>query len=128
MLGTYTLSAGYREAYYGRAQQVRRLIRGDFQQAFEKVDVIAAPVSPVLPFKLGEKLEDPVAMYMIDGYTIPVNLAGLPGLSLPARPVDGLPTAVQVIGNDFAEGRLLTLGAVLQRETDWHRAMPAAFA
>ena len=128
MLGTYTLSAGYRDAYYGRAQQVRRLIRRDFQKAFETVDAIAAPVSPVLPFRLGEKLQDPVAMYLIDCYTIPVNLAGLPGLSLPARPVEGLPTAVQLIGNDFEEGRLLGLGAALQRETDWHRAMPEAFA
>ena len=128
MLGTYALSAGYRDAYYGRAQRVRQLIRRDFQQAFEKVDAIAAPVSPVLPFKLGEKMQDPVAMYLIDCYTIPVNLAGLPGLSLPARPVDGLPTGMQLIGNYFDEARLLGLGAAWQRETDWHRQVPPAFA
>ena len=128
MIGTYALSAGYRDAYYGRAQRVRQLIRQDFQQAFEEVDVIAAPVSPVLPFKLGEKTQDPVAMYLIDCYTIPVNLAGLPGLSLPARPVDGLPTGVQLIGNYFDEARLLGLGAAWQRETDWHRQVPPGFA
>ena len=128
MLGTYALSAGYRDAYYGRAQRVRQLIRRDFQQAFEKVDAIAAPVSPVLPFKLGEKMQDPVAMYLIDCYTIPVNLAGLPGLSLPARPVDGLPTGMQLIGNYFDEARLLGLGAAWQRETDWHRQVPPEFA
>ena len=128
MIGTYALSAGYREAYYGRAQRVRELIRRDFQQAFESVDAIAAPVSPVLPFRLGEKTEDPVAMYLIDCYTIPVNLAGLPGLSLPARPVEGLPTGVQLIGNDFDEARLLGLGAAWQRETDWHRQIPPRFA
>ena len=128
MTGTYALSAGYRDAYYGRAQRVRQLIRRDFQQAFEKVDVIAAPVSPVLPFKLGEKMQDPVAMYRIDGYTIPVNLAGLPGLSLPARPAEGLPTGVQLIGNYFDEARLLGLGAAWQRETDWHRQVPPGYA
>ncbi len=128
MTGTYALSAGYREAYYDRARQVRQLIRRDFQQAFETVDVIAAPVSPVLPFRLGEKMQDPVAMYRIDGYTIPVNLAGLPGLSLPARPVEGLPTGVQLIGDYFDEARLLGLGAAWQRETDWHRQVPPGFA
>ena len=128
MIGTYALSAGYREAYYDQARRVRQLIRRDFQQAFEKVDAIAAPVSPVLPFQLGEKTQDPVAMYLIDCYTIPVNLAGLPGLSLPARPVDGLPTGVQLIGNYFDEARLLGLGAAWQRETDWHRQVPPGFA
>ena len=128
MIGTYALSAGYWDAYYGRAQRVRQLIRRDFQQAFQKVDVIAAPVSPVLPFKLGEKTQDPVAMYLIDCYTIPVNLAGLPGLSLPARPVEGLPTGVQLIGSYFDEARLLGLGAAWQRETDWHRQVPPEFA
>ena len=128
MIGTYALSAGYREAYYDQARRVRQLIRRDFQQAFEKVDAIAAPVSPVLPFRLGEKTQDPVAMYLIDCYTIPVNLAGLPGLSLPAQPVDGLPTGVQLIGNYFDEARLLGLGAAWQRETDWHRQVPPGFA
>ena len=128
MIGTYALSAGYRDAYYGRAQRVRQLIRRDFQQAFEEVDVIAAPVSPVLPFKLGEKMQDPVAMYLIDCYTIPVNLAGLPGLSLPTRPVEGLPTGVQLIGNYFDEASLLALGAAWQRETGWHRQVPPGYA
>ena len=127
MSGTYALSAGYYEAYYGRAQRVRQLIRRDFQQAFKAVDVIVAPVSPVLPFRLGEKTTDPVEMYLTDCYTIPVNLAGLPGLSLPARPAEGLPTGVQLIGNYFDEGRLLALGAAWQQETEWHRQVPPGF-
>ncbi len=128
MLGTYALSAGYYQAYYGKAQRVRQLIRQDFQQIFDQADVIAAPVSPVLPFALGEKLEDPLAMYQMDCYTIPVNLAGLPGLSLPTRPIEGLPSAVQLIGNYFDEARLLGLGHVWQRETAWHRLIPPEFA
>ncbi len=128
MLGTYALSAGYYQAYYGKAQRVRQLIRQDFQEVFEQADVIAAPVSPVLPFLLGEKLEDPVEMYLIDCYTIPVNLAGLPGLSIPTRPIDGLPTAVQLIGNYFDEARMLRWGHVWQQETDWHRQVPPEFA
>ena len=128
MLGTYALSAGYYQAYYGKAQRVRQLIRQDFQQIFEQADVIAAPVSPVLPFTLGEKLEDPLEMYQMDCYTIPVNLAGLPGLSLPTRPVDGLPSAVQLIGNYFDEARLLGWGHAWQCETAWHRLIPPEFA
>ena len=128
MLGTYALSAGYYDAYYQKAQCVRQLISQDFQKAFAEVDAIAAPVSPTLPFALGEKLEDPVAMYLLDCYTIPVNLAGLPGLALPVRPVEGLPVGVQLIGNYFEEALLLALGAAWQRETAWHRAMPPGFA
>ena len=128
MLGTYALSAGYYDAYYQKAQCVRQLISQDFQKAFAEVDAIVAPVSPTLPFALGEKLEDPVAMYLLDCYTIPVNLAGLPGLALPAKPVEGLPVGVQLIGNYFEEARLLALGAAWQRETAWHRAMPPGFA
>ncbi len=128
MAGTYALSAGYRDAYYDRARRARRLIQQDFQRAFETVDAIAAPVSPTFPFRLGEKTRDPVAMYQMDRYTVPINLAGLPALSLPTRPVEGLPTGAQLIGNYFEEGRLLSLGAAWQRETDWHRQAPPGFA
>ena len=128
LVGTYALSAGYYKAYYDKAQRVRRLISQDFSQVLKKVDAIAAPVSPGLPFARGEKLDDPLAMYLADRYTIPVNLVGLPGLSLPVRPVNGLPVGMQLIGNHFDEGRLLGWGAALQQETDWHRQIPEKFA
>ncbi len=126
MVGTYALSAGYYDAYYLKAQKVRRLIRDDFLRAFEEVDVIAGPTTPETAFRLGEKSADPVAMYLSDIYTIAVNLAGLPALSLPAGLHGGLPVGLQLIGADFQEGRLLNVAHRYQQATDWHRRIPEA--
>jgi len=127
MIGTYALSAGYYDAYYLKAQQVRRLIADDFRQAFETVDVILGPTTPGPAFRLGEKLDDPVTMYLSDVYTIAVNLAGLPGLSAPVGFIDGLPVGMQLIGNYFEEARLLNVAHRYQQETDWHRRRPPEF-
>ena len=125
LVGTYVLSHGYYDAYYLKAQKVRRLIRNDFDRAFEKVDLILGPTSPETAFKLGEKKDDPVTMYMADVFTIAVNLAGLPALSMPAGFIDGLPTGVQLIGNYFREGQLLNVAHQFQQHTDWHTRAPA---
>jgi aspartyl-tRNA(Asn)/glutamyl-tRNA(Gln) amidotransferase subunit A len=127
MIGTYALSAGYYDAYYLKAQQVRRLIRDDFTKAFNEVDIVMGPTSPTTAFRLGEKADDPVTMYLSDIYTIAVNLAGLPGMSIPAGLVDGLPVGLQLIGNYFEEGRLLNAAHRFQQATDWHQQMPAGF-
>ena len=127
MIGTYALSAGYYDAYYLKAQQVRHLIADDFKQAFEKVDVILGPTSPTVAFKLGEKFNDPVTMYLSDIYTIAVNLAGLPGMSIPAGFVNDLPVGLQLIGNYFDEARLLNVAHQYQQATDWHQRTPAGF-
>lgn len=124
MIGTYALSAGYYDAYYLKAQQLRRMIKDDFQQAFESVDVILGPTTPEVAFKIGEKTDDPVSMYLQDIYTISVNLAGLPGMSLPAGFVDGLPVGLQLIGNYFDEGRLLNVAHQYQLASDWHLQVP----
>ena len=125
MLGTYALSAGYYDAYYGRAQRVRTLVRRDFQQAFERVDLIAAPTTPGVAFKLGEKAE-PLAMYLNDVLTIPVNLAGLPGISVPAGFTGaGLPIGLQLIGRPFDEPTVLRAAHAYERATDWHTRRPA---
>ncbi len=121
MIGTYALSAGYYDAYYNKAQQLRRLIKNDFQQAFESVDVIAGPTTPSPAWKLGEKTNDPVAMYLEDIYTLSVNLAGLPGMSVPCGQVRDLPVGLQLIGNYFAEEKLLNVAHQFQQATDWHR-------
>jgi aspartyl-tRNA(Asn)/glutamyl-tRNA(Gln) amidotransferase subunit A len=127
MIGTYALSAGYYDAYYLKAQQCRRLISEDFKQAFEEVDVIMGPTAPTTAFNLGEKNDDPVAMYLADIYTISTNLAGLPGMSIPAGFVNGLPVGLQLIGNYFDEARLLNVAHRYQQETDWHKQIPADF-
>ncbi len=127
MIGTYALSAGYYDAYYLKAQKVRRLIRDDFARAFEQVDVIMGPTTPSPAFRLGEKTDDPITMYLSDIYTIAVNLAGLPGLSLPAGFVDGLPVGLQIIGNDFEEARLLNVAHQYQQVTDHHKCIPSGF-
>ena len=127
MIGTYALSAGYYDAYYLKAQQLRRLISEDFKQAFEKVDVIMGPTSPTVAFNIGEKVNDPVTMYLSDIYTIAVNLAGLPGMSIPAGFVDGRPVGLQVIGNYFAEARLLNVAHQYQQVCDWHQHVPPGF-
>lgn len=128
MVGTYVLSAGYFDAYYRQAQRVRRLIRDDFSRAFSKVDVILGPTSPTTAFGLGEKASDPVSMYLADIYTIAVNLAGLPGLSMPAGFSDQLPVGAQLIGRDFEEGTLLNVAHQYQLQTNWHQMKPTQFA
>ncbi|MBX9765004.1 MAG: Asp-tRNA(Asn)/Glu-tRNA(Gln) amidotransferase subunit GatA [Pseudomonadaceae bacterium] len=127
MVGTYALSAGYYDAYYLKAQKIRRLIKNDFVAAFNDVDVILGPTTPNLAWKLGEKNNDPVAAYLEDIYTITANLAGIPGLSMPAGFVDGLPVGVQLLGNYFQEGRLLNVAHQYQQVTDWHTQAPAGF-
>ncbi|MGF1644607.1 MAG: Asp-tRNA(Asn)/Glu-tRNA(Gln) amidotransferase subunit GatA [Thiotrichales bacterium] len=128
MIGTYALSSGYYDAYYLKAQQIRRLISDDFAKAFEQVDVIMGPTAPTTAFRIGEKSEDPVGMYLSDIYTIAVNLAGLPGMSLSAGMAEGLPVGLQLIGDYWSEARLLNIAHRYQQETDWHRAIPAAFS
>ncbi len=127
MIGTYVLSAGYYDAYYLKAQQLRRLISEDFRSAFASVDVIMGPTSPTVSFKLGEKLADPVTMYLSDIFTIGVNLAGLPAISVPAGFVDGLPVGLQIIANYFDEARLLNIAHRYQQATDWHQHVPPEF-
>ena len=127
MIGTYALSAGYYDAYYLKAQKVRRLISEDFKQAFEQVDVIMGPTSPSVAFKLGEKKDDPITMYLSDIYTIAVNLAGLPGMSIPAGFVKEMPVGLQIIGSYFAEARLLNVAHQYQQVTDWHTRAPTGF-
>ncbi len=127
LVGTYALSAGYYDAYYLKAQQARRLIREDFLQAFGQVDVIMGPTTPSPAFRLGEKADDPVSMYLSDIYTIAANLAGLPAMSIPAGFVDGLPVGLHLIGNYFAEGRLLNAAHRYQQVTDWHTRCPAGY-
>ncbi|HIJ23529.1 MAG: Asp-tRNA(Asn)/Glu-tRNA(Gln) amidotransferase subunit GatA [Gammaproteobacteria bacterium] len=125
MIGAYTLSAGYYDAYYLKAQRLRRLISEDFSNAFSKVDVIMGPVTPNTAFRKGEKADDPVSMYLSDIYTIAVNLAGLPGMSIPAGFSDNMPVGLQLIGNHFDESKLLNLAHQYQSVTDWHRQAPA---
>jgi aspartyl-tRNA(Asn)/glutamyl-tRNA(Gln) amidotransferase subunit A len=124
MLGTYALSAGYYDAYYKKAQQVRTLIRREFDAAFERCDVLLTPTSPTAAFRIGEKTADPVQMYLNDVFTLPVNIAGLPGISLPCGFVDGLPVGMQLIGKPFAEETLLRAGHAYQQATDWHTKRP----
>jgi aspartyl-tRNA(Asn)/glutamyl-tRNA(Gln) amidotransferase subunit A len=127
MIGTYALSAGYYDAYYLKAQKVRGLIRHDFEEAFKKVDVIMGPTTPTTAFKIGEKTDDPVSMYLSDIYTIAVNLAGLPGMSIPAGFTNNLPVGLQLIGNYFDEARLLNIAHQFQKVTDWHKRHPEGF-
>ena len=127
MIGTYALSAGYYDAYYLKAQQLRRLIKQDFQQAFTEVDLILGPTTPETAFSIGAKTDDPVSMYLQDIYTISLNLAGLPGMSLPVGFSDGLPVGMQLIGNYFDEARLLNTAFAYQQVSDWHLQVPEAF-
>ncbi|MBT3092530.1 MAG: Asp-tRNA(Asn)/Glu-tRNA(Gln) amidotransferase subunit GatA [Candidatus Thiodiazotropha sp. (ex Lucina pensylvanica)] len=128
LIGTYALSAGYYDAYYLKAQKTRHLISDDFKRAFETVDLIMGPTTPTTAFALGEKTDDPVTMYLNDIYTIAANLAGLPGISIPVQPVNGLPVGLQIIGNYFTEGKLLNVAHRLQAETDWHLQTAEGFA
>ena len=128
MIGTYALSAGYYDAYYLQAQKLRRMITDDFNRAFEQCDVIMGPTSPTTAFDAGAKSDDPVAMYLNDIYTISVNLAGLPGMSIPAGfGADRRPVGLQIIGQYFDEARLLNVAHQYQQVTDWHRRAPKGF-
>ena len=125
MLGTYALSAGYYDAYYLKAQKVRNLIRQDFLNAFQDCDVIATPTAPTTAFEIGEKTADPLTMYLSDIFTIAVNLAGLPGLSVPCGFDDkGLPISLQLIGQAFGEEALLQTGYAYEQATEWHTKRP----
>lgn len=125
MLGTYALSAGYYDAYYGQAQKVRTLIKRDFEQAFETVDVIATPVAPTTAFRAGEHNNDPLAMYLEDVFTLPTNLAGVPGLAFPVGfDAQGLPVGMQLMGPHFREDLLFQVAHAYQQVTDWHRRVP----
>jgi len=124
MLGTFTLSTGYYEAYYLKAMQVRTLIKKDFDEAFKKVDIIIAPVSPTPPFKLGEKIDDPLKMYLSDVYTVTANLVGIPGLAIPAGFVNNLPVGIQILGPQFSEELLFQVGYAYEQATKWHQRRP----
>lgn len=127
MMGAYVLSAGYYDAYYKKAQQIRRLIKQDFVEAFKEVDVIASATAPSVAFAAGEKKDDPVSMYLSDIFTIGVNLAGLPGMSVPCGFVDDKPVGMQLIGHYFEEARLLNVAHQYQQLTDWHLAVPSGY-
>jgi aspartyl-tRNA(Asn)/glutamyl-tRNA(Gln) amidotransferase subunit A len=126
LIGTYVLSHGYYDAYYLKAQKIRRLIANDFTEAFKRCDVVVGPTSPTVAFKLGAKTSDPVQMYLNDIYTIPANLAGLPAGSIPCGfGAGGLPVGLHLVGNYFSEAKLLNLAHQYQKATDWHRREPA---
>ena len=127
MIGTYALSAGYYDAYYIKAQQCRHLISDDFKKAFEQCDVILGPTTPDVAFKAGEKSGNPVEMYLSDIYTIATNLAGLPGMSIPAGFINNLPAGIQLIGKAFDESTLLNVAHQYQQHTDCHTQMPDAY-
>ena len=127
MTGTYVLSAGYYDAYYLKAQKVRRLIADDFARAFERVDVLMGPTSPTPAFDIGAKMDDPITMYLNDIYTIGANLAGLPAMSIPCGFVGQLPAGLQIIGPHFSEAKLLNVAHGYQRETDWHKRIPRGY-
>lgn len=124
MLGTFTLSHGYYDAYYKKGMKIRSLIKQDFDKAFEKVDVIATPVSPTTAWEIGEKAKDPLAMYLSDIFTVTANIAGIPGLSVPAGFVKGLPVGMQLSGQHFSESLLFRVGHQYQTATDWHKSRP----
>ncbi len=127
LIGTYALSAGFYDAYYRKAQKIRRLIKEDFNSAFKEVDVIVGPTSPHTAFKLGSK-SDPVSMYLEDIYTIAVNLAGLPAISIPVGTANGLPMGMHIVGGDFEEAKVLNVAHQLQQNSDWHKQKPAVLA
>ena len=124
MLGTYALSAGYYDAYYLKAQKVRALIKQEFEQAFQRYDALVTPTSPTVPFKLGEKLEDPVQMYLSDVCTLPINIAGVPAISLPAGFARDLPVGMQIIGKPFDEATILRIAFAYEQATDWRKRKP----
>ena len=127
LMGTYALSAGYYDAYYLKAQQVRRLISDDFKRTLSEVDVLMGPVTPSTAFRIGEKTDDPIQMYLEDIYTIAINLAGLPAISIPAGFIEGKPVGLHVIGDYFSEAKLLNIGHRYQQVTNWHLQVPKGF-
>jgi len=127
LVGTYALSAGYYEAYYRKAQRVRRLIKNDFTEAFKEVDLMLSPTAPSTAFKVGEKTKDPIEMYLSDIYTIAISLAGLPAISIPVGFSQNLPVGLQLIGNYFCESRLLNAAHQYQKNTDWHQQIPEQY-
>ncbi len=125
MLGTYALSSGYYDAYYLKALKVRTLVKQDFDRAFEKVDCIISPTSPTPAFKMGEKVDDPLAMYLSDVFTLPVNMAGIAGISIPCGfSKEGLPIGLQVIGKPFDEGTIIQVAYTFEQNTDFHKRKP----
>ena len=124
ILGTYALSAGYYDAYYLKAQRVRTLIMREFQEAFERYDALITPTSPTVPFKIGQKVDDPLQMYLSDVCTLPINIAGIPGLSVPAGFCDGLPVGLQILGRPFTEETLFRIGFAYEQATDWRKYRP----
>jgi aspartyl-tRNA(Asn)/glutamyl-tRNA(Gln) amidotransferase subunit A len=124
MLGTYALSSGYYDAYYVKAQKVRTLIKQDFDQAFASVDAIVAPTSPTVAFRLGARTDDPVQMYLADVFTIPANMAGIPGVAVPCGFSDGLPVSLQVLGRSFDEQTILRVAHAYEQSTEWHKHRP----
>ncbi|MBI3290396.1 Asp-tRNA(Asn)/Glu-tRNA(Gln) amidotransferase subunit GatA [Candidatus Microgenomates bacterium] len=124
MLGTFSLSSGYYDEYFTKAAQVRTLIKQDFEKAYEKCDVIIGPVSPTVAWNMGEKMSDPLTMYLSDVYTIPASLAGIPGLSVPCGFVDGLPVGLQILGKYMDEETILNVGEVYENATEWHKRKP----
>jgi aspartyl-tRNA(Asn)/glutamyl-tRNA(Gln) amidotransferase subunit A len=124
MLGTYALSAGYYDAYYLKAQKVRTLIRRDFDRAFERCHALITPTTPTVPFKFGDKLDDPVQMYLSDVCTLPINIAGIPGMSVPAGFVKGLPVGMQILGKPFGEETMLRVAYAFEQATEWHKQRP----
>lgn len=124
MLGTFALSSGYYDAYFEKAARVRTLIKKDFEEAFRKCDVIVGPVSPTVAWNLGEKVDDPLTMYLSDAYTVPASLAGIPGLSVPCGFVNGLPVGLQILGKYMDEDTILAVGEVYEQATDWHKQKP----
>jgi aspartyl-tRNA(Asn)/glutamyl-tRNA(Gln) amidotransferase subunit A len=128
ILGTYALSAGYYDAYYVKAQKVRTLIKQEFDRVFEKVDAIVTPTAPTVAFKIGQKVNDPLSMYLNDIFTLPVNISGLPGISLPCGLSDGLPVGLQVIANSYQEATMFRVAAAYERETKHHEMRPEVAA
>lgn len=124
MLGTYVLSAGYYDAYYKKALKVRNLIKEDYGRIFKEFDAIISPTSPTTAFKIGEKVDDVLSMYLSDVYTVPVSVAGLPAISVPCGMVNGLPVGLQIIGNYYKEDTLFNLAYSFEQSTDWHNMKP----
>ena len=127
MTGAYVLSAGYYDAYYLKAQKVRQIIRNDYQNAFKNVDIILGPTTTGTAFKLNEKLNDPISMYLSDIYTVSANLAGLPAISIPSGFIEKLPVGMQLVGNYFQESLLINVAHQYQKVTAWHKKIPQSY-
>ena len=125
MIGTYALSSGYYDAYYLKAQKVRTLIKSDFDKVFEKFDAVIAPTSPSVAFNIGDKVSDPLAMYLNDIFTVPANMAGVPGISIPCGFSNGLPVGLQIIGPVLGEEKCFRVAFAYEQSTDWHRQHPS---